>query len=72
MRHLRQCLRGLPSRYREVIILCDVQELDYAEAAVVLQVPIGTVRSRLHRGRQLLVERVRRRDGVPVVKRCLI
>jgi len=72
MRHLRQCLRGLPSPYREVIILCDLQELDYAEAAVVLQVPIGTVRSRLHRGRQLLVERLRRRDGVSVVKRCLV
>ena len=71
-RHLRRCLGALPSRYREVIILCDLQELDYAETAVVLKVPIGTVRSRLHRGRQLLIERLRRRDGVPVAKRCLI
>jgi RNA polymerase sigma-70 factor (ECF subfamily) len=71
-RHLRLCLGGLPARYREVIILCDLHELDYAETAVVLKVPIGTVRSRLHRGRQLLLERLRRRDGVPLVKRCLI
>lgn len=71
-RHLRRCLGGLPARYREVIILCDLQELDYAEAASVIDVPIGTVRSRLHRGRQLLLERLRRRDGAPVAKRCLI
>ena len=71
-RHLRRCLGALPARYREVIILCDLQELDYAETAVVLNVPIGTVRSRLHRGRQLLIQRLRRRDGLPVAKRCLI
>ena len=71
-RHLRRCLGALPARYREVIILCDLQELDYAETAVVLKVPIGTVRSRLHRGRQLLIQRLRRRDGLPVAKRCLI
>jgi RNA polymerase sigma-70 factor (ECF subfamily) len=71
-RRLRECLTGLPARYREVIILCDLQELDYAATAAVLSVPIGTVRSRLHRGRQLLLERLRRRDDVPVAKRCLI
>ena len=71
-RRLRECLAGLPARYREVIILCDLQELDYAATAAVLSVPIGTVRSRLHRGRQLLLERLQRRDGVPVAKRCLI
>jgi RNA polymerase sigma-70 factor (ECF subfamily) len=71
-RHLRRCLGALPARYREVIILCDLQELDYAETAVVLKVPIGTVRSRLHRGRRLLLERLQRRGGVPVAKRCLI
>ena len=71
-RRLRQCLAGLPARYRGAIILCDLQELDYAATAAVLSVPIGTVRSRLHRGRQLLLERLQRRDGVPVAKRCLI
>lgn len=71
-RRLRECLAGLPARYREVIILCDLQELDYASTAAVLSVPIGTVRSRLHRGRQLLLERLQRRDDVPIAKRCLI
>ena len=71
-RRLRRCLAGLPARYREVIILCDLQELDYAATAAVLSVPIGTVRSRLHRGRQMLLERLRPRDGLPVAKRCLI
>lgn len=71
-RHLRRCVRGLPARYREVIVLCDLQELDYAETAVVLNVPIGTVRSRLHRGRQLLLDRMRRSDGLAVAKRYAI
>ncbi len=70
--HLRRCLSGLPARYREVIILCDLHELDYAETAVVLKVPIGTVRSRLHRGRQLLIERLRRRESLNIVKGCVI
>ena len=61
--HLRRCLGSLPIRYREVIILCQLHELDYAQAALALGVPIGTVRSRLHRGRQMLVERFRRRDS---------
>ena len=68
---MRRCLAGLPVRYREVIILCDLQDLDYAATASVLRVPIGTVRSRLHRGRQLLLERLQR-DGMPLAKRCVI
>lgn len=73
-RHLRRCLRALPGRYREVIVLCDLQELDYAGAATVIGVPVGTVRSRLHRGRQMLLERLRRRQDTPVpqAKRVLI
>lgn len=73
---LRRCLSALPSRYREVIVLCDLQELDYAETATVLGVPVGTVRSRLHRGRQMLLERLRQRAGLrsltPAAKRCVI
>ena len=69
-RRLRRCLAGLPARYREVIILCDLQELDYAATASVMRVPIGTVRSRLHRGRQLLLERLRQLD-MPLAKRCI-
>lgn len=73
-RHLHHCLGALPGRYREVIVLCDLQELDYADAAAALGVPVGTVRSRLHRGRQMLLERLRRRQhtAVPHAKRVLI
>lgn len=71
-RRLRGCVCRLPGRYREVIILCDLQELDYAEAALILDVPIGTVRSRLHRGRQLLIRRMRRGDSLAIAKRCLV
>lgn len=56
---LRRAVLALPKRYREVVILCDLEEVDYAEAANALECPIGTVRSRLHRARALLLERLR-------------
>jgi RNA polymerase sigma-70 factor (ECF subfamily) len=49
----------LPVLYREALVLCDLHELGYAEAAAALGCPVGTVRSRLHRGRALLAEKVR-------------
>ena len=55
---LRRAVQALPRRYREVVVLCDLEELDYAEAAVALGCPIGTVRSRLHRARALLLEKL--------------
>jgi len=55
---LRRAVLALPRRYREVVILCDLEELDYADAAVALGCPIGTVRSRLHRARALLLEKL--------------
>jgi RNA polymerase sigma-70 factor (ECF subfamily) len=55
---LRRAVVTLPRRYREVVVLCDLEEVDYAEAAVVLGCPIGTVRSRLHRARALLLEKL--------------
>ena len=55
---LRRAVQALPRRYREVVMLCDLEEMDYAEAAVVLGCPIGTVRSRLHRARALLLEKL--------------
>jgi RNA polymerase sigma-70 factor (ECF subfamily) len=58
-RLVRQAVLALPARYREVIVLCDFQELSYAEAALVLDCPIGTVNSRLHRGHALLLKRLR-------------
>jgi RNA polymerase sigma-70 factor (ECF subfamily) len=54
----RAAVLALPVHYREVVTLCDLQELDYAAAAGVLGCAVGTVRSRLHRARQLLAERL--------------
>ena len=55
---LRRAVQALPRRYREVVVLCDLEEVDYADAAVALNCPIGTVRSRLHRARGLLLEKL--------------
>lgn len=55
---VRRYIRGLSSRYREILILCDVQELSYEDAARVVGTRVGTVRSRLHRARQMLAERM--------------
>jgi RNA polymerase sigma-70 factor (ECF subfamily) len=54
---LRRAISSLPTRYREVIVLCDLHELGYEEAALVVGCPIGTIRSRLSRARRLLAER---------------
>ena len=51
---LRRAILTLPFRYRETVVLCDLQELSYLEAADALGCAVGTVRSRLHRGRALL------------------
>jgi len=55
---LRRAILKLPAHYREVVVLCELQELSYAETAAVLGCAVGTVRSRLHRARQLLTERL--------------
>jgi RNA polymerase sigma-70 factor (ECF subfamily) len=51
---LRQAIALLPARYREVIVLCDLEGDSYEAAAAALECSIGTVRSRLHRARALL------------------
>src|SRR5688572_25856320 len=51
---LHAAIARLPVEYREALVLFDLQELTYAETAAVLDCPVGTVRSRLHRGRALL------------------
>jgi len=51
---LHAAIARLPVEYREALVLFELQELTYAETATVLDCPIGTVRSRLHRGRVLL------------------
>lgn len=51
-----QALDGIPADYKAVVLLVDVEEFPYKEAAAILSVPIGTVMSRLSRGRRLLRE----------------
>jgi len=64
---VRDAIRTLPPAYREVIVLCELEEMDYADAAAVLGCPIGTVRSRLHRGRALLTQKLAsRRETISV------
>ncbi|MGH9356349.1 MAG: RNA polymerase sigma factor [Terriglobia bacterium] len=55
---VRKAVLALPSGYREVVVLCDLDELSYEEAARVLECPQGTVRSRLHRARALLAAKL--------------
>lgn len=49
---------SLPEHYREAVVLCDLQELSYADAADALGCAIGTIRSRLHRGHEMLVKKL--------------
>ena len=56
---LRQAVLTLPLKYREAVVLCDLQEMDYADAAAIMQCPVGTVRSRLHRARELLLQKLK-------------
>jgi RNA polymerase sigma factor (sigma-70 family) len=51
---VQDALRALPDEYRAAVVLCDVVGLPYGEIADQLGVPVGTVRSRIHRGRALL------------------
>jgi RNA polymerase sigma factor (sigma-70 family) len=54
----RRAMLELPVQHREIIALCDLEELPYAAVAAILRCPIGTVRSRLHRARALLTLRL--------------
>lgn len=55
---VRQAVLSLPSHFREVIVLCYLQEMSYADAGEIIDCPIGTVRSRLARARALLVSKL--------------
>jgi len=55
---VRRAVFDLPFVHREVVALCDLEELPYATVAAILDCPIGTVRSRLHRARALLAQRL--------------
>jgi RNA polymerase sigma-70 factor, ECF subfamily len=56
---VRESVLTLPERYREVVVLCDFQELSCADAAAALDCPIGTINSRLHRGHAMLLRKLR-------------
>jgi RNA polymerase sigma-70 factor (ECF subfamily) len=60
---LERALAGLPEAFRTAVVLRDLQELSYAEIAAALGVPVGTVMSRIHRGRALLREALGRRPA---------
>jgi len=63
---VRQAVLSLPPVYREVVVLCDLQEASYEDAAAALECPLGTVRSRLSRARGMLASKL---CGSPV--RCI-
>jgi RNA polymerase sigma-70 factor, ECF subfamily len=56
---VRRAISTLPASYREVVVLCELEEMSYEEAAAALDCPVGTVRSRLHRARAILLDKLR-------------
>jgi len=61
---VRRAVLSLPPKYREVVVLCELQDVSYGETAEILGCAIGTVRSRLHRARALLVTKLRPSEEV--------
>jgi RNA polymerase sigma-70 factor (ECF subfamily) len=57
---LREAVTELPGNYREVVVMCDLEERNYDEAARLIGCPVGTIRSRLHRARALLAAKLKR------------
>jgi RNA polymerase sigma-70 factor (ECF subfamily) len=55
---VKAALESLPEQFRMAVILCDIEQFSYKEIAGILDVPIGTVMSRIHRGRKLLQQRL--------------
>jgi RNA polymerase sigma-70 factor (ECF subfamily) len=51
---VREAIRALPAERREAIVLCELQEMNYTDAAELVQCPVGTIRSRLHRAKAQL------------------
>ena len=55
---VRAAVMELPVEFRETVVLCELEEMSYDQAARTLDCPIGTIRSRLHRGRALLLAKL--------------
>src|SRR5262249_5629137 len=63
---MQRALASLPATFRQAVELVDVADLSYRDAAEIIGVPLGTVMSRLHRGRRILAEIIREREpGTP-------
>lgn len=70
---VRSALQALPDEYRIPVTLCDIEEQSYEDIAKALDCPIGTVRSRIHRGRQALKERLQlKRWWLPAAALALV
>jgi RNA polymerase sigma-70 factor (ECF subfamily) len=68
--NVRQAVARLPAGQREVVTLVDLEEFSYAEVATILEIPIGTVMSRLSRARVTLREKLREQQpATPAVVR---
>jgi RNA polymerase sigma-70 factor (ECF subfamily) len=65
-----RAVAALPSHFREALELVDVAELSYRDAAEIIGVPLGTIMSRLHRGRRLLAEALRDPMSTPQVPKA--
>ena len=65
MEQVRAAVLELPAEFREAVVLCELEELSYEEAAQAAGCPIGTIRSRLHRGRALLLAKLEMLRDVP-------
>jgi RNA polymerase sigma-70 factor (ECF subfamily) len=61
---LQQALDDLPPEFRAAVVLCDIEGLSYEEIGATLGVKLGTVRSRIHRGRLALRSALERRRGL--------
>lgn len=62
---VRAAVLELPPEFREAVVLCELEEMSYEEAARALACPVGTIRSRLHRGRALLLAKLEMLRDVP-------
>jgi len=69
---VRRAVLALPMRYREVVVLCDLEEMGYAETAATLGCAVGTIRSRLHRARALLAGKLAVGLRAGHASRCLV
>jgi len=65
LEQVRAAVLELPAEFRETVVLCELEERSYEEAARLIGCPIGTIRSRLHRGRALLLAKLEMLRDVP-------